>query len=55
LKRLFDDNIVPATSDFEIGPQTLYSQSKNTLELHLKPDAFFTSLLHVYNHHGTST
>jgi hypothetical protein len=49
LKRLFEDNIIPASSDFELGPQTLYTQSKNTLDLHLKPDSLFTSLLYAYN------
>ena len=54
LKRLFEDNIIPSTSDFELGPQTLYTQSKNMLDLHLKPDSLFTSMLQVYNQNANA-
>ncbi|TNV80742.1 hypothetical protein FGO68_gene107 [Halteria grandinella] len=51
LKRLFEDNIIPATDEFEVGTNAVYSQTKRTMDLELKADAFLTPLLYAYNNH----
>ena len=49
LKRLFEDNIIPAENEFEVGSNSVYSQGKSMLDMDLKADSYLTSLLYAYN------
>lgn len=62
LKKLFEENIIPATTEFELGSNALYTLGskaiynlssimciESVLEIDLKADAFYTALLYAYN------
>ena len=49
IKRLFEDNIIPAETDFEVGANAVYSLGKSMIEMDLKADSYLTSILYAFN------
>ena len=49
IKRFFEDNVIPAENEFEVGPNTVYSQGKSMLDMDLHADSYLTAMLYAYN------